>query len=97
MNLENTKQRKTDRVLVLRPMEGKDPKDSSGKIDKRLFSGENNLHIVMNPATLLWGFKYDSGGLQETLKQSFTSYDKAFEHAKGYFERRNVQIVEVLQ
>lgn len=95
--ITNNKLRKSDRILVLRPMEGKFAKDTSGKMDTRLFNGENNLHIIMNPATLLWTFKYDSGGLQETLKQSFTSYDKAYEHAKGYFERRNVQIVEVLQ
>lgn len=89
-------QRATDRVLVLRPIEGKRPLSSTGLVDTRLFTGANNLHAVMNQRTCLWNLKYDSGGLPDPLKQRFTSFDRLKQYADGYFRKRGIEIVEVI-
>ena len=84
-----------DRVLVLKPIEGK-PKSSGGVIDNRLFTGDNKLHMLRDPETAFWSFKYDKGLLPDQLRQSFTTYTKAFEYVKNYFERRNIEILDIV-
>lgn len=96
-NLPSTKARKTDRVLVLRPIEGKQTKSSTGLTDPRLFTGENSLHIVKDTQNNMWKFRLDAGGLPEPLKQSFTNYEKARKHAEVYYRSRNVQIKEIIE
>lgn len=86
--------RSNDRVLVLKPREGK-PKGTNGLVDSRLFTGKNKLHAMMEPESSLWKFKYDEGILPEPLKQKFTSFRLMYEHAKDYFDRRNIDIEEV--
>lgn len=90
----NTKERKTDRVLLLNAREG--ATSSTGLIDNRLFTGDNKLHVTMNPRNLLWFFKYEHGGLPELLKQKFTNFDTAYKHAEKYFNSRGVEIVGVV-
>jgi hypothetical protein len=90
--------RSTDRILVLKPIDGA-PRDSAGLLDKKLFSkGEdaNRLHVVMDPQTCLWSFKYDKGIVPPIFKQSFTSFYRAYDFAEGYMKRRNIEIIEVL-
>jgi len=84
-----------DRVLVLSVMEGKKVLDSIGNSDKRLFNGDNKLHAVMNTQTTLWKLKYDMGAIPEQLKGSFTSFKSTLQHAKEYYNRRNIEILEV--
>ena len=93
----NNKMRKTDRILVLKLMEGKEPVSSTGIIDPRLFKGENNLHAIMDEETCLWYMRYDKGVVPPALKSSsFTSFSKLYKYAKEYFAKRNIEIVEVL-
>lgn len=85
-----------DRVLVLKPMEGKTPVSSTGLIDNRLFKGGNNLHAVMDPETCFWSMKYESGLVPEELRnQRWTSFTALKKAAEVYFNKRNVEIVEV--
>lgn len=93
MNTQNTKERKTDRVLLLKAQDG--AKSSKGMVDPRLFNGENKLHVVMNSENLIWSFRYEHGGLPEALKQQFTNFKLAYEHAEKYFKTRGIDIVGV--
>lgn len=94
--LRKTKERSEDRILVLRQIEGQNTLSSSGLIDNRLFKGENRLHGVRNPIDNLWYMKYDTGGIPDPLKQKFTSFADLYRLAKGYFEKRGIEIVEVI-
>lgn len=94
---KSAKIRSTDRVFILKKKDIKvNTKSSSGIIDNRLFTGENRLHAIQNPETSLWSFKYEHGMTPSTLKSSFTSWQKAYEFIKVYFENRNIEITEVL-
>lgn len=95
-DFNHPKIRKTDRILVLKIMDGKKPKSSTGSVDPRTFSGENRLHAIQDVSSRLWKLKYDFGGLPEVLKQEFTRFDMLYTFAKGYFQRRNLDIVEVI-
>lgn len=90
------KMRSDDRVLVLGVMRDKKPRDTLGHIDPRLFTGENHLHVIYDDITGMWRFRYDIGGIPETLKQNFTTFTQAVDTAKRYFANRNVEIVKVI-
>lgn len=95
--MEGVKQNaSTDRVLVLKPLNGKDPLSSKGMVDKRLFTGENKLHAMRDNQTCLWYLKYESGVLPPEMKQQFTGFKALKKFADGYFSKRNIEIVEVL-
>ena len=96
MSSVSPKERKSDRILVLKVKDGEKPLSSTGLVDPRLFTGENKLHAVQNPRNLLWSFKYDQGGLPPVLKQQFTNFETLFKHATSYFATRNIEIVEVI-
>lgn len=87
---------KDSRILVLKVKDGLAPKSSTGLIDRRLFTNENNLRAVMDTATSLWHFKYDSGIVEPKLRGRWTSFSKLLEYAKNYFDKRNVEIVNVI-
>lgn len=90
------KEKKADRILVLKTKDGEKPKSSTGLVDPRLFTGDNKLHLIRDARTLLWFFKYEDGGLPRPLKERFTTFDKALTHARGYFNSRNIEIAEVI-
>jgi hypothetical protein len=94
-DFESVKEKKQDRILVLKTKDGSKPKSSTGLIDPRLFTGENKLHVIQDK-TSLWIFKYEQGGLPEPLRQRFTTFDIALAQAKKYFASRNVEIIEVI-
>lgn len=83
-----------DRLLVLRVKGGEKPRTTKGLMDSRLFTGENNLHVKVDP-TSLWRFEYDSGQLPLPLKQKFTSFNAAYDFVERYFVNRNIEIAEV--
>jgi hypothetical protein len=86
-----------DRILVIRPMDGKKPTSGTGLIDVSLFStGGNQLHAMRDPLTTLWYFKYERGVLPTPLKQRWTSWTAMLAFATKYFKNRNLQIVEVI-
>lgn len=91
--MPESKERKTDRVLLLKAKEG--AKDSKGLVDPRLFTGENNLHVIKNRVGI-WSYKYDDGGLPPVLRgKSFTSFDLAHKYAENYFKTRGIEIVGI--
>lgn len=88
--------RSTDRVLALSPIDKKAPKSSTGLLDPRLFTGEQKLHIKMDPQTCLWYFQYAQNGLlPEALKGRYTGFKSAIKFAEAYFANRNVKITQV--
>ncbi len=85
-----------DRILVLEKLPGKPVLNSAGAPDNRLFTGEQNVMLKMDPETCLWSFQYTNQGLlPEGLKGKFTGFKAGLKHAESYFQKRNVKIVEV--
>lgn len=85
--------RKTDRIIKL---EKYDPKQKdTGLIDPAVFNGGNNLHAVMDPATLFWSFRYEHGHVPPALRGRFTSFNVAMIQADTYFKTKNIKITEV--
>ena len=85
-----TKMNGNDRVISLRPMEGKTVRDVSGMTDPRSFTGENKLHALFDENTQLWYLKYDSGALPNPLKQRWTNFTILLKDVKMYFAKRNI-------
>lgn len=92
---ESEKMHTLDRVLVLQVMEGKDPLESGGKMDKRLFTGDNKLHAVYNTQTGLWYMRYERGSVPGALDVQFSELPKLLDYVRNYFARRNIEITEV--
>lgn len=93
MDSMESKMRSTDRHIILKSKG--DTRATSGLIDNRLFSGENILHLKMDPQTCFWSFNYDKGLVPEPLRSQFTGFKAALKYAEDYFKKRNVEIVEV--
>ena len=91
-----SKNRSTDRVFIFKIKDGTKPLSSIGLTDPRLFSGENKLHAVQNPRSMLWSLKYDFGTLPPVLKQKFTSFEKVRGTVEKYFFTRNILIEGVI-
>ncbi len=85
----------TDRILVLGPMEGKKPLSTGGLADPRLFTGENRLHAIKDPATCMWYLKYEMGIRPEEMKQMFTTFSALKKFAERYYAKRNIEIKEI--
>lgn len=90
-----SKMKSDDRVLVLKPVEGKQTLASDGSVDKRLFTGENNLHAIYDEVSGVWSMKYDKGAIPGGLQGRFTLFSELLSTARSYFNKRNVGIVEV--
>lgn len=86
--------RSPDRILSMKIKDIK-VKDTS-LLDPRLATGENKVHVIKEEQTGFWYFKYEHGGLPEPLKCKFTSFKKALQHAEEYYNRRNIDITEVI-
>ncbi len=95
MQLESDKMLKTDRILVLEPIDETKVKGTTGLVDNRLFKGGNKLHAVMEGPTAFWYFKYEAGGLPEPLKQKFTTFNTLLRFAENYFAKRGLKVVRV--
>lgn len=88
--------RSSDRILSLEVIDGKQAKSSTGLIDTRLFTGDQQLHLKMDPQTTLWYFQYSNSAiLPGQLQGRFTSFKPAMKHAEDYFKKRNVRITRV--
>lgn len=91
-----TNVRSTDRVLELSPIKGASVLAASGAVDNRLFTGEQKLHLKMDPSTCLWYFQWEQNGiLPGGLKGKFTGFKSGIKHAEDYFKKRNVQITQI--
>lgn len=82
------------RTIKLAPMPGKDVIDVTGTLDKRLFSGENQLIAYQDDSTL-WRLRYTHGVLPQPLRGQFTGLTSLLKTVETYFARRNVEITEV--
>ena len=95
MNTE-TNIRSSDRILSLEVIDGKLAKNSIGLVDSRLFTGDQQLHLKMDPQTTLWYFQYTNNGLlPEPLKGQFTGFKPALKFAESYFNKRNIKITQI--
>ncbi len=91
-----TNSRSTDRIIQLEVMDGQKAKSSTGNVDTRLFTGEQKLHLKMDPQTCLWYFQYAQNGLlPEGLKGKFTGFKDGLKYAESYFAKRNIKITEI--
>lgn len=94
--LIDTNIRSTDRVLELAPIEGKTALTTAGLADKRLFTGEQKLHLKMDPQSNLWYFQWEQNGIiPGGLQGKFTGFKAGIKHAEEYFKKRNVRITQV--
>lgn len=94
--LRRTKNKSTDRILVLEIIENKAPMTSTGLVDRSLFTGDNKLHAVMDISTCLWHCRYEKGVVPPVLQQRFTSFKRLYDFAKAYFKKRNINIREIV-
>ena len=85
-----------DRVLVLKPIEGKDALSSKGMVDNRLFTRENNLHAIMDEQYGHWHVEYDKGVIPPDFQQRWTSFSKLYNFVSEYYKKRNIQIQEII-
>lgn len=99
MNNRNVadKLRKTDITLVIRPLPGLAAKNVTGMVDRKLFTGENHLHAIMDTQTCLWRLAYDNGTLPNGLKDKmFTGFHPLYNHVNEYLKTRNAHIESVI-
>jgi hypothetical protein len=87
---------RTERVLVLKPIDGKKPLSSTGMTDPGLFTGKNSLSAVMDTQTCLWTFKYAQGTKPPVFNRQFTTFGRLLDFARYYYSKRNIKIEEVL-
>lgn len=93
---ETTNLRSSDRILELTPIEGKTALSTQGVADRRLFTGEQKLHVKMDPITCLWYFQWETNGvLPGGLQGRFTGFKSAIKHAELYFLKRNILVTKV--
>ncbi len=94
--LPQTNIRSTDRIISLSPVDGKKAQSSTGLVDTRLFTGDQQLRLKMDPQTCMWYFQYSQNGLlPEGLKGQFTGFKSGLKHAESYFAKRNIKITEI--
>ena len=85
----------SDRVLVLKVMDGKKPLNTLGAADPRLFTGENQIHLLMDKQTSLWTIRYSQGLPPPKLRNKFTTFAKVLQFVTDYFKSRNIEVIEV--
>lgn len=85
----------SDRILVLGPIEGQDPLNGSGMVDKRLLKGGNNLHARKDEDYGHWSVQFESGIVPEVLQQKWTSFPKLYAQVSQYYNKRNIEIKDV--
>lgn len=90
------KMKSDHRIIEVKPVDGKSPRNNFGGIDKQLFTGGNKLHAQFSHTTGLWRMNYDSGALPGGLQVLFTNFPELLNHVRTYFLKRGVEVVEVI-
>lgn len=93
---DDSKMRKTDRVIKLRPIDGKTVKDTAGNTDPGLWTGSNNLHAIKEDDTNLWYLKYENGGIPAPLKVKWTSFKELMKAVEPYYLKRGLKVHEII-
>lgn len=84
------------RTLSCKVIDNKASKGSTGLIDNRIFTGENELVARLDTNTMLWYLTYKMGSPPGVLKdQRWTSFSRLFKDVSKYFLDRNIEIKEV--
>lgn len=86
------KVKKDRRVISLRPIDNKKPLTTSGAIDSRLFTGENQLVAIYDTASGMWSARYTIGATPMGLQQRFTLFNELVEYLRQFYRLRNVEI-----
>jgi hypothetical protein len=86
-----------DRIIKLQLKEGMSAKNSAGVTDNRVLTGENKLHAVHDPQTSFWSLHWDKGILAPPLQQNWTTWQKMMDFIVPYFERRNIEVKEIIE
>lgn len=89
------KMKAEDRVFKFKIKEGAKQKGPTGLVDPRLLTGDNRLHAKLEPFSSLWYVYYEHGRVPPVLQQRWTSFNKLYAFVKNYFDKRNIEIVEV--
>ena len=83
------------RVLRMKPKDG-GAKSSTGLVDNRLFTGENELNAQMDMESCLWHLKQKIGAVDPKLRDKrWTSFRMLYNDVVTYYANRNVEITEV--
>lgn len=94
---EKAKMLSDDRVFSLRPKEGLKPVSQTGAaVDKRLFTGDNNLHAVRDIRKGVWFLRYDNGATPEGLKGEWSEFNMLTGFVTAYFDKRNIEVTSIL-
>ena len=93
MTQDNNRAR--ERELVLKTIDGKQAKNSTGMVDPRVLSSEVKLFAVLDPTHMLWSLKYTAGVLPQPLRERWTSINTLRQQVGEYFKTRNIEIVEI--
>jgi hypothetical protein len=75
-----SKVRKDKRIISLAPMEGKKTLSSTGMIDPRLFTGENQVIAQYDANAGMWSARYSVGATPMGLQQRFTLFNDLVEY-----------------
>lgn len=70
--------------------------NGKGMVDNRLFTGENELHAMMDPEYGHWYVQYKSGIIPSVFQQRWTSFTKLYDFVVQYYKRRNVDVTEII-
>lgn len=84
------------RYIEAKPIEGKFTKSSGGLIDTRIFTGENKIIAERDPMTSFWTVRYEQGALPQAFRGSWTSFTRLMDYLKSYFEKRNIEVKEII-
>jgi len=92
------KMRSDDRIIVLRPIKGKNTLNSIGLVDHRLLKGDSTsrLHAKLDPTGLWYLFMDNGGKVPESMSGKWTRWDDCIRDLTAYFKKRNIEIIEVI-
>lgn len=84
---------------MIKPIDGLKPLGTNMQVDPRLFkeggTDTNRLHAIMDLQTSLWYLKFEKGSVPTSISGRYTGFRQLFEHAKRYYEMRNIEIIEI--
>lgn len=93
---ERTKTQSDDRLLIIRPIDGKKPMSSTGLVDPRVYTGKPTLHAIKDPVYDLWKLKSEVGTVVEPLRQKWTTFKRLERDVNDYFSKRGLHIAQVV-
>lgn len=93
---DRSKTMSDDRLLVIKPIEGKKTLSSTGLVDPRVYEGKPTLHAIKDPLYDLWRLKSDTGAVVEPLRQKWTTLSALKKSVNDYFGKRGLQIVDII-